>query len=316
MAYPKHRSGAVLQLPDELVSVSFEGLLVTVPEPGAIGPTSGAWSRTMVVTASGDVRVSLDYRMRMGEGFEADEFGEFIIEIDGVRWGRDVHDSLVHLQGATGNLDTGWLSAQFLVPQLVQAEHVITLGAFNNQATDGDEFVEVYIDNLVVELSENMLLGAGQTVLVVADRAAFESRYGLGHDIAGEYAAGKLSNGGEQLRVREPRGGVIHEFSNDDGGQWPQEPDGRGSTLEVIDASGDYNSPSNWRASSNQGGSPGSAIDPRIVVDIDGDELTQRTRQLALVAILQGLDLEDLPVATSTLDLFTILARAVAGETH
>ena len=118
------------------------------------------------------------------------------------------------------------------------------------------------------------------------------------------------------VRSDEPGGGVIHEFSYDDGGRWPQEPDGRGSTLEVIDASEDYNSPSNWHASRNQGGSPGSAIDPRIVADFDGDELIQRTRQLALVAILQGLDLEDLPVATSMIDLFTILARAVDGETH
>jgi hypothetical protein len=100
-------------------------------------------------------------------------------------------------------------------------------------------------------------LDSGDRMLVVRDQAAFELRYGTGFNIAGEFSAGKLSNSGETIKLEDPTLSTIVEFTYDDSGQWPELADGRGASLEVIDADGDLNDPSNWRSSTEFNGSPG-----------------------------------------------------------
>src|SRR6185369_15068423 len=58
--------------------------------------------------------------------------------------------------------------------------------------TDGVQFV-----------FPSYILGPGERVLVVKNRAAFESRYGTGWPIAGEYT-GQLDNSGERITVLGP----------------------------------------------------------------------------------------------------------------
>jgi hypothetical protein len=100
-------------------------------------------------------------------------------------------------------------------------------------------------------------LAPGEHVLVVENLAAFQSRYGTGLSVAGEYS-GKLANGGETVTLKAASGAVIASFAFDDGNGWPTAADGNGKSLEVISVAGDYNSASNWRASNAMGGSPGS----------------------------------------------------------
>ncbi|MCH8923494.1 MAG: lamin tail domain-containing protein, partial [Planctomycetes bacterium] len=100
-------------------------------------------------------------------------------------------------------------------------------------------------------------LDSGQFVLVVKNQAAFEARYGSGLNIAGEFADGSLDNNGETITLHDAVGGTIHEFTYNDGGEWPGRADGTGSTLLVIDLAGDYDDAENWRASVELGGSPG-----------------------------------------------------------
>ena len=97
---------------------------------------------------------------------------------------------------------------------------------------------------------------SGATALVVKDRSAFETRYGTGHRILGEYR-GDLDNNGDRITMRDPFDQVIVDFQYRDTGLWPAWAHGFGSTLEVIDTRGDYNDGSNWRASIEYGGSPG-----------------------------------------------------------
>ncbi len=99
-------------------------------------------------------------------------------------------------------------------------------------------------------------LAPGEHVLIVENLAAFESRYGTGHNVAGQYS-GRLSNGGEYLRLEDASGGVIAAFAYDDAWPWPERPDGTGSSLERIDPAGLYTDATNWRSSSERGGSPG-----------------------------------------------------------
>ncbi|MFV2068043.1 MAG: lamin tail domain-containing protein, partial [Pirellulales bacterium] len=142
-------------------------------------------------------------------------------------------------------------------------------------------------------------LGAGTRIVVVRDKRTFRSRYGDGPPIAvgddgeggtsGEYG-GKLSNNGEQLTLFDAGGALIEQFAYGVEGAWPGRVVGRGSSLEVIDTTADYNDPANWLPSSEFGGSPGTAglgPDGRVVVNevlaagdtggTDQIELTNRT---------------------------------------
>ena len=242
--------------PDEHVHVSFHNVAISLPESGAIGPTSGGWSRTIQLPVDGTLEVSLDYRLIIGEGFEPSEITTLILEVDGVRYGVDMDQSIVHHAGGQP-VQPDWTTARVHVPLLAAGDHSLSIGVHNSGATAGDEFVEVMLDNIRATLFQQVLVAPGETVLVVADQAAFESRYGMGHRVVGTFQAGKLNNGGERVVIKSPMRETIHEFTYDDNPPWPKGADGRGSTLEIIDPSGDYNSPSNWRASPRRGGSPG-----------------------------------------------------------
>jgi len=112
-------------------------------------------------------------------------------------------------------------------------------------------------------------LAPGERVVIVRNEAAFVARYGAGHNVSGEYS-GQLSNGGEQLHVISPTGATLHDFSYADTAPWPMRADGRGSSLELLDPSGDYSDPLNWRPSIDYGGSPdaaGTNLAPGIVIN-------------------------------------------------
>ena len=134
----------------------------------------------------------------------------------------------------------------------------------------GVQFVEVPdgADNEGIEFTfDQRTLAAGEFILVVKNQLAFESRYGEDLNIAGEYS-GRLSNGGEQITLRDASGADIQSFEYDDMDDWPGQADGLGSSLEVIDVAGDYDMASNWRASATLGGTPGSGLTSG---DFDGD---------------------------------------------
>jgi len=103
----------------------------------------------------------------------------------------------------------------------------------------------------------NFELSAGEYVVVVQDRDAFETRYGLAVNIAGEYT-GRLNNGGERIRLENGYDQTILDFNYKD--DWYEVTDGQGFSLTIIDpANPDPNSwgqKESWRASVFIGGSP------------------------------------------------------------
>jgi spore coat protein CotH len=98
-------------------------------------------------------------------------------------------------------------------------------------------------------------LAAGDRVLVVSNRSAFEMRYGTGILVAGEYT-GQLDDDGEQLTMLDRFDQPIVDFAYNDSGVWPGRADGAGSSLEIIDPLGYAVDPDNWRSSVLYGGSP------------------------------------------------------------
>jgi hypothetical protein len=126
----------------------------------------------------------------------------------------------------------------------------------------------------IVFVFASQTLPPGQSLVVVKNRAAFQSRYGtdvpvaLGDDglggLPGEFA-NQLSNGGETLALEDASGTLIQQLTYDDEGEWSARADGAGSTLEWI-APGDPNAASAWRASDRFGGTPGA---PNLVIPRD-----------------------------------------------
>ncbi len=153
-----------------------------------------------------------------------------------------------------------------------------SLAQFGDAVVDSDEFEFIELANLAtqpVELANlrfvqtvvgnqregisfqfaPLVLQPGQRTVVVANEEAFRTRYGSTIPIAGQFR-GRLNDGGEQITLLDPFGEVVQQFEFNDSGSWPGRADGVGSSLEVIDPLADYQRPSNWRSSSEFGGSP------------------------------------------------------------
>lgn len=99
-------------------------------------------------------------------------------------------------------------------------------------------------------------LASGARCLIVASQTAFETRYGLGFNIAGEFQ-GSLDNGGEQVRILDSTGEEILQFTYDD--DWFPVPAGQYRsfvTRQTAPAFDVYNAPTTWALSAAQGGSP------------------------------------------------------------
>jgi hypothetical protein len=130
-----------------------DGLRVFLGPGSTGGATSGGWSKIFSVDQDGIAQVTVSFRLRMDQGYETNEFGEVILEIDGIRHGNDVNNSLVHVTGngnGGGIDDTGWLTESFNVPLNAGDDHELMIGAYNNNATYSDESVEVFIDDITV----------------------------------------------------------------------------------------------------------------------------------------------------------------------
>ena len=105
-------------------------------------------------------------------------------------------------------------------------------------------------------------VASGGRILLVANEAAFRMRYGdvVAASVVGEYA-GSLRNSGENLRLEDATGTVIHEFEFNDRHPWPESSDGRGFSLVLVAPRSlpDPGNPLSWRPSASLGGNPGDA---------------------------------------------------------
>ena len=76
---------------------------------------------------------------------------------------------------------------------------------------------------------------------------------------------GNLSNGGELLRIHDAEKQVTFEVEYGDSGDWPEEADGTGHSLELANPEGNPKDFRNWRASALPGGSPGDVLEISVV---------------------------------------------------
>lgn len=135
-------------------------------------------------------------------------------------------------------------------------------------ALEGHEFTEGVSFDFPAES-----LAPGEQALVVDDIDDFRDAYGPTPRILGKYSGG-LSNNGEQVLLLDGAGNIVHDFTYDD--LWYRDTDGIGASLVAADPAADataLRSPSGWRASAIDGGTPGRGESAECAdgVDNDGD---------------------------------------------
>ena len=97
-------------------------------------------------------------------------------------------------------------------------------------------------------LPEGTTLPAKGFGILCRNEASFESHYGTDIPILGVFE-GKLSSGGETLRLENSNNVPIEAFEYDDRAPWPTSPDGVSASLERISPIGDARDYANWGAS-------------------------------------------------------------------
>ena len=96
---------------------------------------------------------------------------------------------------------------------------------------------------------ESTTLAAGGYVVVARDPDAVRAHYGLAPAaVLGPYA-GSLSNNGETITLSNAEDSVIDSVAYADRYPWPDEADGWGSSIELVDARLDNAMPTAWAAS-------------------------------------------------------------------
>jgi len=92
-------------------------------------------------------------------------------------------------------------------------------------------------------------LQVGQFLVLAADSSSYAGSL--------QWDAGNLINSGEMLILRDATGAIVDSVQYGISAPWPSEPNGKGPSLELIDAQSDNSVAENWQASLATGGTPG-----------------------------------------------------------
>ena len=136
----------------------------------------------------------------------------------------------------------------------------------NTHPTDAINLQNVQLGGSEVSFTfGNVVLAAGERIVVVEDVPAFEARYGTSVNVAGKWT-GKLNNGGGEITLLNGVGETVQSIDYNDRDPWSKTADGAGATLVLDDPAG---TPANqlgkyyrWRGSAELGGTPGAASAP------------------------------------------------------
>ncbi|MCP3932432.1 MAG: hypothetical protein GY705_25455, partial [Bacteroidetes bacterium] len=138
------------------------------------------------------------------------------------------------------------------------ADIVITEIMYNppESGSDSLEFIELYNNGTETVNLEGYSFLKGVTftfpsyelmpdsyALVAVDSIAFQGVFGK---TAFQWTSGGLSNSGEWIVLGDNTGIAIDSVDYDDGGGWPEHPDGDGSSLVLCDVNADNTGPDFW----------------------------------------------------------------------
>ena len=111
-------------------------------------------------------------------------------------------------------------------------------------------------DSHVFIIPEQTILENGEFIILAEDTAVFNGFFPGSGVVIGNLDFG-LSGGGELIRLYNGNGVLIDQVLYNDSSPWPDEADGNGPTLELINPSFDNSLPESWNYSNEQYGTPG-----------------------------------------------------------
>lgn len=130
------------------------------------------------------------------------------------------------------------------------------------------EFVELYnagatnvdlggwsFSGITYVIPASTIINAGAYRVVAVNSAALQAATGYAGAL--QWTSGALSNGGENISIRDGSLNVIDSVTYSDGGDWPSTPDGSGPSLELINPGLPNDVGGAWRASLVAYGTPG-----------------------------------------------------------
>jgi len=98
----------------------------------------------------------------------------------------------------------------------------------------------------------SMMLDAKSYIVVAVDTLALEITLGITESV--QWESGGLSNGGEDIELRDAQGNQVDIVDYQNGGDWPTDANGGGSSMELCDPARDNSQGSNWKASNSAKG--------------------------------------------------------------
>ncbi|MBN4051490.1 CotH kinase family protein [bacterium AH-315-M05] len=121
-------------------------------------------------------------------------------------------------------------------------------------------------------IPDSTILNPDEYLVLYADSTGkFSSQFPNVSNVIGPFNFG-LSIYGEPLRLYDQQMNLYLSATYGTTSPWPDEPNGLGWTLELLDPNGDLNDPSNWFAGCKDG-SPGKAFTPCPTTDVPETEL-------------------------------------------
>ena len=115
---------------------------------------SGGWGRSFTLEEPRDLTLTFRYNLTQASDFEADEYSEALLEVNGQLLGTGPNQSLARITGnGNGGSDesTGWVLFTENLGTVPAGTHTITIGGFNNKKTYSNEVTEVLIDDVTLE---------------------------------------------------------------------------------------------------------------------------------------------------------------------
>lgn len=145
----------------------------------------------------------------------------------------------------------------------VDADEFEFIELLNTNPTESINLEGVRLAGAVDYTFGNVVLEAGERIVVVENQEAFAARYGTSINVAAGTWSGGLSNSGETLELLNAADAELASISYEDSDPWAISADGFGATLVLVDP---FNTPEgafgkyySWRGSSEFNGTPGAA---------------------------------------------------------
>ncbi len=159
--------------------------------------TSAAIRRVVNLASAGAATLSFRYRMTFAAGYEGNEYGEVIAELDGTKLGTAANPdhagaNVIAFKVGNGNGgnddDTGWQTATFNLT-LAAGDHTLLLGGYNNGSSTADELTTVWFDdvNLTVAGVSNGVLANDTGGATTAVKLTNPARGTLAFDADGKF---------------------------------------------------------------------------------------------------------------------------------